>query len=53
LAVKKGRENIHHHYRKGTSNDWVNHFTDEHKQKFKALSGDLLSRLGYEKNDQW
>ncbi len=40
-------------YRKGTSGGWRNHFTDEHKKLFKDITGDLLIRLGYEKDNDW
>ncbi len=49
----QGQENIYHHYRKGCPKDWVNHFTEEHKQLIKELTGDLLIRLGYEKDHNW
>lgn len=29
------------------------HFTPEHKKLFKDVTGDLLVRLGYEKNNDW
>ncbi len=39
-------------FRKGQPGNWKDHFTDENKHRFKAVAGDLLSRLGYEDNDQ-
>ncbi len=39
-------------FRKGQPGNWKVHFTDENKRRFKAVAGDLLSRLGYEENDQ-
>ena len=39
--------------RKGIIGDWKNYFTEEHKKKFKAIAGDLLIKLGYEKDDKW
>ncbi|MEO0975506.1 MAG: sulfotransferase domain-containing protein, partial [Pseudomonadota bacterium] len=39
--------------RKGVAGDWVNHFSDEDKARFKAIAGDLLITLGYEKDDDW
>jgi hypothetical protein len=39
-------------FRKGQPGDWKNHFTEDNKRRFKAVAGDLLSRLGYEDNDQ-
>jgi len=50
---KLGKEDINHHYRKGTPGDWKNYFTEEHKDLFKELSGDLLITCGYEKNNNW
>jgi hypothetical protein len=40
-------------FRKGTIGDWRNHFTEEHKDAFKALAGDLLIDLGYESDLDW
>jgi hypothetical protein len=39
-------------FRKGTPGNWKDHFTDENKRRFKLVAGDLLTRLGYEENDQ-
>jgi len=39
-------------FRKGKPGNWANHFTDDNKRRFKAVAGDLLTRLGYEKSDQ-
>lgn len=39
--------------RKGVSGDWQNHFTAEDKKEFKELAGDLLLKLGYEKDHNW
>lgn len=39
-------------FRKGQPGNWKNHFTEDNKRRFKAVAGDLLSRLGYEENDQ-
>lgn len=50
---KQGQENMAHHYRKGTPGDWKNHFRQQHKRAFKKKYGDLLIRLGYEKNNNW
>ncbi len=49
----RGEENIHDHYRKGKSKDWIEHFTKKHKRLFKEFTGDLLIRLGYEKDNSW
>ena len=48
-----GQENPSHHYRKGVSGDWKNHFTEKHKKYFKENFNDLLIKLGYEKDDNW
>ena len=39
-------------FRKGQPGNWKEHFTEENKRRFKAVAGDLLSRLGYEESDQ-
>jgi len=40
-------------FRKGTPGNWKEHFTLQNKAAFKALSGDLLTRLGYEVDGDW
>ncbi|HRQ23324.1 MAG TPA: sulfotransferase domain-containing protein, partial [Anaerolineales bacterium] len=40
-------------FRSGKTGEWKKHFTDEHKKIFKDVAGDLLIRLGYEKDDKW
>ena len=40
-------------FRGGRVGDWQKHFTPEHKELFKRCAGDLLIRLGYEKDDDW
>jgi hypothetical protein len=42
-----------HTFRSGKTGGWREHFTDEHKRLFKAVAGDLLVRLAYEKNNDW
>jgi hypothetical protein len=39
-------------FRKGKPGNWKEHFTEDNKRKFKAVAGDLLTRLGYEESDQ-
>lgn len=39
-------------FRKGKPGNWREHFSDENKKRFKAVAGDLLTRLGYEDDDQ-
>ncbi len=40
-------------FRSGKTGGWRQYFSDEHKQLFKEVAGDLLVRLGYEKNNDW
>jgi hypothetical protein len=40
-------------FRRGQPGEWREHFTDENKSVFKSATGDLLQRLGYEKDDAW
>lgn len=40
-------------FRSGRTGEWKERFTPEHKKTFKAVAGDLLIRLGYEKNTAW
>jgi hypothetical protein len=40
-------------FRGGRVGDWQKHFTGEHKALFKRCAGDLLVRLGYEKDESW
>ena len=42
-----------HTFRSGKTGGWREHFTDEHKKVFKDVAGDLLVRLGYEKDNDW
>ena len=42
-----------HTFRSGKTGGWKEHFTEEHKKLFKDVAGDLLVRLGYEKNSDW
>jgi len=39
-------------FRKGKPGNWQEHFTPQNKAKFKAVARDLLTRLGYEDDDQ-
>lgn len=48
-----GKEDRKRFYRKGVAGDWKNHFSDEDKQVFKDIAGDMLIRLGYEKDLAW
>jgi hypothetical protein len=40
-------------FRSGRTGGWREHFTQEHKDLFKDVTGDLLVKLGYEKNNDW
>jgi hypothetical protein len=40
-------------FRSGKTGEWKKHFTQEHKRIFKDVAGDLLVRLGYEKDHDW
>jgi hypothetical protein len=40
-------------FRSGKTGEWKKYFTDEHKKIFKDAAGDLLIRLGYEKDSNW
>ena len=49
-AIRPGKS---HTFRSGKTGGWREHFTEEHKELFKDTAGDLLVRLGYEKNNEW
>ncbi len=40
-------------FRSGKTGEWRKYFTAEHKKIFKNVAGDLLMRLGYEKENDW
>ena len=40
-------------FRSGKTGEWKKYFTDEHKKIFKDVAGDLLVKLGYEKDGSW
>ena len=40
-------------FRSGKTGEWKKHFTEEHKRIFKDVAGELLIRLGYEKDLGW
>lgn len=50
---KAGEEDVKHHFRKGESGDWKNHFNEEHKKYFKIKYNNLLVKLGYEDDNNW
>jgi len=49
----KGEEDSSSFYRKGIAGDWKNHFTQEDRRVFKEEAGELLIRLGYERDLDW
>jgi hypothetical protein len=40
-------------FRSGKTGEWRKYFTEQHKQMFNSVAGDLLVRLGYENNKDW
>ena len=40
-------------FRSGKTGEWKKHFTQEHKTTFKKVAGDLLIKLGYERDQDW
>ena len=40
-------------FRRGRVGGWREAFSDEHRRIFKEVSGDLLVRLGYERDSDW
>lgn len=42
-----------HTFRSGKTGGWKEHFREEHKKLFKDVAGDLLVKLGYEKDNDW
>ena len=40
-------------FRSGKTGEWKKHFTEEHKKIFKEVAGELLVKLGYEKDNDW
>jgi hypothetical protein len=40
-------------FRKGQPGNWQEHFTQANKAHFKAVAGDLLIQLGYERDNNW
>lgn len=50
---KLGQVDVHSHMRSGEPGQWKKYFTAEHKKAFKVQFGDILVRLGYEKDNDW
>jgi hypothetical protein len=40
-------------FRSGKTGEWRKYFTEEHKKIFKDVAGELLVKLGYEKDNNW
>lgn len=53
VLVKAIQPKKSHTFRSGKAGGWREHFTEEHKNLFKNIAGDLLVKLGYEKNNDW
>ncbi|MDQ3639320.1 MAG: sulfotransferase [Actinomycetota bacterium] len=50
---ERGQEDPSSFFRKGVVGDWKNVFSDHDKSIFKEEAGELLIRLGYEKDGNW
>jgi hypothetical protein len=50
---KPGEEDPTSFYRKGIAGDWKNVFTERDREIFKEEAGELLVKLGYEKDAGW
>jgi len=50
---QRGEEDNSSFFRKGIAGDWRNFFTEKDKQIYKEAAGDLLVKLGYEKDNDW
>lgn len=50
---ERGQEDVTSFYRKGVAGDWKNLFTERDKQIYKEEAGELLIRLGYERDQDW
>ena len=40
-------------FRSGKTGEWKKYFKEEHKKIFEEVAGNLLLKLGYEKNNDW
>lgn len=40
-------------FRSGKTGEWRRYFSPEHKALFKAVSGEMLVKLGYERDNNW
>ncbi|MEJ7814243.1 MAG: sulfotransferase domain-containing protein, partial [Rubrobacter sp.] len=50
---ERGEEDPSSFYRKGVAGDWKNLFDERDRQVYKEEAGELLIRLGYEKDGGW
>jgi hypothetical protein len=50
---ERGQEDTSSFYRKGVAGDWNNYFTERDKEIYKEEAGELLIRLGYERDLDW
>ena len=50
---ERGQEDPTSFFRKGTAGDWKNYFTERDKEIYKEAAGDLLIKLGYERDNNW
>ena len=50
---QRGEEDRYSFLRKGIIGDWRNHLDPDQINLFKAVTGDLLIRLGYESSNDW
>jgi len=50
---ERGQEDPSSFYRKGIAGDWKNLFNERDRQVYKEEAGELLIRLGYEKDGGW
>jgi len=53
ILVKAIQPKKSHTFRSGKTGGWTEHFSEEHKNLFKEVAGDLLVELGYEKSNDW
>jgi hypothetical protein len=53
ILVKAIQPRKSHTFRSGKTGGWHEYFTEEHKALFKDVAGDLLVKLGYEKDNNW
>jgi len=49
-AIQPGKS---HTFRSGKTGGWREHFSEAHKKLFNDVAGDLLIKLGYEKDNHW